>query len=164
MVLFSGRAGKRGFWTSNSHIKLSVLPGSMIALTSFPFNFIRGSCSKQICFNPRLSNTKDSKKWYLMPPCSTLSIIRYGSRVKWSNPGKGVVPSPTPWCSSYRKRCLQVTLNYGRLLYLLYLLPSQIWHGSFYSGGATILLQKKKKKKKKNKCFILSTFAFWGAE
>ena len=25
-------------------------------------------------------------KWYLMPPCLTLSIIRYGSRVKWSNP------------------------------------------------------------------------------
>ena len=25
---------------------------------------------------------KDSKKWYLMPPCLTLSIIRYGSRVK----------------------------------------------------------------------------------
>ena len=22
------------------------------------------------------------KKWYLMPPCLTLSIIRYGSRVK----------------------------------------------------------------------------------
>ena len=43
------------------------------------------------------------KKWYLMPPCLTLSIIRYGSRVKWSNPGKWVAPSPTPWCSSYRK-------------------------------------------------------------
>ena len=36
------------------------------------------------------------KKWYLMPPCLTLSIIRYGSRVKWSNPGKGVAPSPIP--------------------------------------------------------------------
>ena len=49
-----------------------------------------------------------------MPPCSTLSIIRYGSRVKWSNPGKGVAPSPTPRCSSYWKRRLQVTLDYGR--------------------------------------------------
>ena len=29
-----------------------------------------------------------------MPPCLTLSIIRYGSRVKWNNPGKGVVPFP----------------------------------------------------------------------
>ena len=41
------------------------------------------------------------KKWYLMLPCITLSNIRYRSRVKWSNPGKGVAPSPTPWCSSY---------------------------------------------------------------
>ena len=44
------------------------------------------------------------KKWYLMPPCITLSIIRYGSRVKWSNPGKGVAPSPTPWCSKLSER------------------------------------------------------------
>ena len=39
-----------------------------------------------------------------MPPCLTLSIIRYGSSVKWSNPGKGVAPSPTPWCSKLSKR------------------------------------------------------------
>ena len=58
------------------------------------------------------------KKWYLMPPCLTLSIIRYESRVKWSNPGKGVAPFPTPWCRSYRKGCLRVTLDYGRQLYL----------------------------------------------
>ena len=38
-----------------------------------------------------------------MPPCLTLSIIRYGSGVKWRNPGKGVAPSPTPWCCSYSK-------------------------------------------------------------
>ena len=42
------------------------------------------------------------QKWYLMPPCLTLSIIMYGSRVKWGNPEKGVVPSPTPWCISNR--------------------------------------------------------------
>ena len=35
------------------------------------------------------------KKWYLIPACLTLSIIRCISRVKWSNPGKGVAPSPT---------------------------------------------------------------------
>ena len=44
---------------------------------------------------------KNFKKWYLIPPCLTLSNIRYVSRVKWSSPGKGVVPSPTPRCSSY---------------------------------------------------------------
>ena len=59
------------------------------------------------------------KKWYLMPPCLTLSIIRYISRVKWSNPGKGVAPSHTPWCSSYWKGSLRFTLDYGRQLYFL---------------------------------------------
>ena len=59
-----------------------------------------------------------TQKWYLIPPCLTLSIIRYGSRVKWSNPRKGVVPSPIPWCSSYRKGRLRVTPDYGRQLFL----------------------------------------------
>ena len=40
-------------------------------------------------------------KWYLIPPSLTLSNIRYLSRVKWSNSGKGVAPFPTPQCSSY---------------------------------------------------------------
>ena len=34
-------------------------------------------------------------KWYLIPTCLTLSNIRYVSMVKWSNPGKRVVPSRT---------------------------------------------------------------------
>ena len=53
-----------------------------------------------------------------MTPCLTLSNIRYVSRVKWNNPGKGVAPSPTPWCSSYWKRSLPVALDYRRQLYL----------------------------------------------
>ena len=43
------------------------------------------------------------KKWYLIPPCLTLSIIRHGSKVKWSNQGNGVALTPTHRCSSYRK-------------------------------------------------------------
>ena len=42
-----------------------------------------------------------TQKWYLMLPCLILSNIRYASRVKWSNPGKGVEPSTTPQYSSY---------------------------------------------------------------
>ena len=57
-------------------------------------------------------------KWYLIPPCLTLSIIRYLSRVKCSNPGKGVVSFPTPLCSSYWKGNLLTALDYGRQLYL----------------------------------------------
>ena len=58
-----------------------------------------------------------TQKWYLMPLCITLSIIRYESRVEWKNLGKGIVPSPTPWCCSYRKGRLRVTLDNGRQLY-----------------------------------------------
>ena len=45
-----------------------------------------------------ISNTS---KWYLISPCLTLSKIMYVSRVKWSNPGKGVAPLPIPRCSSH---------------------------------------------------------------
>ena len=41
-----------------------------------------------------------------MPPYLTFSIIRKGSKVKWSNQGKGLSPSPTPRCSSYWKGSL----------------------------------------------------------
>ena len=57
-----------------------------------------------------------------MLPCLTLSIIRYGSRVKWSNPRNGVAPSPTPQCRSYWKGNLWVTLDYSRQLYFF------MWH------------------------------------
>ena len=40
-------------------------------------------------------------KWYLIPPCLTLSNIRYVSRVKKSNQRKRVAPSPTPRCCTY---------------------------------------------------------------
>ena len=56
------------------------------------------------------------KKWYLILTCLTVSIIRYISRVKWSNLWKRVAPSPTPQCSSCWKRCLWVALDYGRQL------------------------------------------------
>ena len=61
------------------------------------------------------------KKWYLMPPCLTLTIIRYRSRVKWSNQGNGVAPSLTPWCSSYWKGSLQVTFNYSQPYIYIYI-------------------------------------------
>ena len=52
-----------------------------------------------------------TQKWYLMPPCLTLSIIKYVSRVKWSNPGIVVMPSPTPRCFRYRKRTFGLPLT-----------------------------------------------------
>ena len=79
-----------------------------------------------------------------MPPCLTLNIIRYGSRVKWVNPWKGVAPSPTPWCSSYRKGSLRVALDFGRQLYNLFLLRiiyTQL-HRIKYSDGMWIIFKR----------------------
>ena len=59
----------------------------------------------------------------MIPPCFALSNIRYISRVKWSNPGKGVVPSRTPRCCSYWKGSLLVTLDYSCQLYTI----QQLW-------------------------------------
>ena len=75
-----------------------------------------------------------TQKWYLMPPCLTLSIIRYGSRVKWSNPGKGVVPFPTPWCSSYQKGGLWVNLDYGCQLYFINMWNNKNLNNRFICG------------------------------
>ena len=50
-------------------------------------------------------------KWYLIPSCLTLSIIRDVSRVKWNNPGKGVAPSLTSRRCSYWKGTPQIALD-----------------------------------------------------
>ena len=46
--------------------------------------------------------------------------VRYVSRVKWTNPGKGVAPFPTHRCCSYGKGIL-VALDYDHQLYFLLL-------------------------------------------
>ena len=56
----------------------------------------------------------------MIPPCLTLSNIRYISRVKWSNPGKVVVPSLTPWCCSYWKGSLLVTSTMVTNFYMVF--------------------------------------------
>ena len=58
----------------------------------------------------------------MIPPCLTLGNIRYVSRVKWRNLGKGVAPSPTPQCSSYWKGSLLVALDYSCQLYFYFYL------------------------------------------
>ena len=75
--------------------------------THYFFSDVKGACSpiaRETWVQSQVVSYQRLKKWYLMPPYLTLSIIRYGSRVKWSNPGKGVAPSPTPWCSKLSKR------------------------------------------------------------
>ena len=51
---------------------------------------------------------------------SLLNTQHYKVRIKGKveQSREGVAPSPTPWCSSYRKGSLRVTLDYRRQLYL----------------------------------------------
>ena len=55
---------------------------------------------------------------------SLLNTQHYKVRIKGKveQSREGVAPSPTHWCSSYRKGSLRVTLDYGCQLYLLTLL------------------------------------------
>ena len=89
------------------------------------------------------------KKVYLIPSCLTLSNIRCVSRVKWSNPGKGVALSPTPRCSSYWKGSLQVALDYSHQLYLL------IWRNIRF-GKSDKMSKSKWKNDRPKHCLCLS--------
>ena len=64
-----------------------------------------------------------TQKWFLIPPCLTLSIIRYGSMVKWINPGEGVVPFHTPRCRSYLKGTFTFSSTIVGKFLLLYIQP-----------------------------------------
>ena len=54
---------------------------------------------------------------------SLLNTQHYKVRIKGKveQSREGVAPSPTHWCSSYRKGSLRVTLDYGRQLYFTYI-------------------------------------------
>ena len=54
-----------------------------------------------------------------MRPCLIPRNIRYGSRIKWSNPGKGVTLSLTHRCCIWWTGHLRIALDYGRQLYSL---------------------------------------------
>ena len=69
----------------------------------------------------KVESHQKTPKWYLIPPCLTLSIIKYVWRVKWSNPGKVVTPSSACRCSRYWKGSLRITLEKGRELNGLYI-------------------------------------------
>ena len=57
---------------------------------------------------------------------SFLNTQHYKVRIKGKveESREGVAPSPTLWCSSYRKGSLRVTLDYGRQLYHILIIPN----------------------------------------
>ena len=78
--------------STNGPGDLGSIPGRVIPKT------------QKMVLDPSLLNTQHYKVW-----------IKGKVEQSW----EGVAPSPTPWCSSYRKGRLRVTLDYGRQLYLL---------------------------------------------
>ena len=106
---------------------------------------------RETWFQSQVASYQRLQQWFLMPPCLTLSNIRYVSRGKWSNPGKGVALSPTPQCSSCWKRSLLVALDYGRQLNLQY---NQLTN-KIHSPGKKIVLQGRKAKIERHNCHFL---------
>ena len=62
----------------------------------------------------------------------------------WSNPGKGVVPFPIPWCCSYWKESLQIALEYSQPTYNLLtckctnMKKHMVYVGGFYLEAALL--------------------------
>ena len=63
--------------------------GLVVGEESFSFGILNeslGQCPvtrhRETWVQSQVESYQRLKKWYLMPPCLTLSIIRYGSRVK----------------------------------------------------------------------------------
>ena len=91
-----GLCAKTGHWPSgrvfaNGPGDLGSIPGRVMPKT------------QKMLLDASLLNTQHYK-------------VRIKGKVKQSR--EGVAPSPTPWCSSYRKGSLRVTLDYGRQLLL----------------------------------------------
>ena len=64
-----------------------------------------------------LGSIQSLKKWYLMPPCLIISNIKYGSRAKWSNPGKEVAPSTTTVIAIEKGAFMLPSTTFTNLLY-----------------------------------------------
>ena len=65
------------------------------------------------------SLVKSYQRLKMVLDASLLNTQHYKVRIKGKveQSWEGVAPSPTPWCSSYRKGSLRVTLDYGCQLY-----------------------------------------------
>ena len=83
-----------------------------------------GLVSRETWVQYQVTSYQRFLKWYLRPTSLTLSNIRYVSRVKWSNLGKGVAPFPTRRCSSNEKGSL---LRLRSPTYFLYVFLKAIY-------------------------------------
>ena len=80
---------------SHSTRSLTLIPRPVQVWPINWIQLIKSECSpmaREIGVRSHVESYKRFKKLYLMSLCLTLSIIRYGSRVKSSNPGKEQSP------------------------------------------------------------------------
>ena len=111
------------------------------------------------CFGPvvrvtrvqsQVASYQRLKKWYLMLLCLTLSNIRYVSRVKWSNSGKGVALFLHLGVVAYSKGSLLVALDYGRQLYSKLIIWCLWWFHLYNFCDIVCFTQNKSKKTNRN--------------
>ena len=100
------------YFVAENFLCPTVLLQSLYVIVYFEVNYFqrnrpigqvveRSPMGRESGVPPQFESCQKLKKSYLIPSCLTLSVIRYVSKIKWSNPGKGIAPSPTPQCSSY---------------------------------------------------------------
>ena len=70
----------------------------------------------------------------MIPPCFTLSIIRYVLTVKWSNPTKGVAPPPNTSVLSLFQRDLSSCSRLRSSTFFLYICKVGLTHTYMFFG------------------------------
>ena len=112
----------RTFVYTSSLIRTSIVPDIGLAVRVF------ANCPGDLGSVPGRVIPKTQK---MVLDASLLNTQHYKVRIKGKveQSREGVAPSPTPWCSSYRKGSLRVTLDYGRQLYLLIEVNNKEYYG-----------------------------------
>ena len=100
------------FYTNNNNFILELIKKMIFFKNDSPM--VRDTCvQSQVEVIPKTQK--------MVLDDSLLNTQHYKVRIKGKveQSREGVAPSPTPWCSSYRKGSLRVTLDYGRQLLLI---------------------------------------------
>ena len=82
--------------TLNVSFLLEISNAKELVINNTQLHHFISPMARETRVQSKVESYQKLKKSYLMSLCLTLTIIRYRSRVKWSNIAKGVAPSATP--------------------------------------------------------------------
>ena len=85
--------------------------------------FSQGNYQYLSIFSLSFPCEQQTQKMVLDPPLLNTQHYKVRIKGKVEQSWEGVAP-PTPWCSSYRKGSLRVTLDYGHQLYFYFIIIS----------------------------------------